>query len=1106
MHSMTGHPTKWMAVAALAVLLLTAAAAAPAPAAVRDDGRAGRIRAEPIATIQAGGIHVGREEMLYLQALHGDSTPVVLPWMEEPGPFLDEGLGGRIRTLASDPLRPGPLPPGEAPLPVLPPDGGAWGPLAPPLARSFPGLSDNRTRIPPDTHGAAGPDHLASILNSGFAVFDKTTGAVVFGPISLQAFWAPLGTGAGQPADFPFDPKILYDQYSGRWMVTSDSNPRTANSWVLFAISSSSDPTAGFTLYALRADSTGANWADYPGFGVDPDWVYINNNMFAVSSAPFYVRFWVIDKASALAGGPLTVHVIDNAVGGGTWQPTHAFGPTSVNYVINQGWSGGGATRYLRIQEFSAPAGTPVLTDLGWIRVADYGFDSLADAPQPGCSARINTNDTRLLNAVLRNGKIWATGEVDDPVDDGIGMAEVAWYEIDPGLANGAGSNGPIQQGRVAHPSLYYYFPSIAVAQNESVALGFTGSDGSTFAGGFYTMRHATDPPGTMRSVSLLKAGEDPYLKTLGSGRNRWGDYSATVIDPTDDLTFWTLQEYALPEDSPGCPTDNTGMWGTWWGRFGLCAADAECSDGVACTVDVCDPADPGGDAFGCVRTPDDGLCDDGVVCTVDACDPASGCANTPDHGACDDGNPFTVDRCDPVLGCSNTFGQDRDGDLIPDHLDNCPDDPNPGQEDRDGDGNGDVCDACPDLPAAGPMDEDGDGVIDMWDNCPCVFNRDQADWDGDGFGNACDNCPFHYNPDQEDGDGDGLGDVCDPTPGCTDDGDCDDGDLCTTDRCEPSGRCVNDPVDCDDSDLCTADACDPAVGCVYAAVDCDDGVGCTFDTCDPALGCVNLPDDALCDDGVGCTDDACDPAAGCLNTPDDAQCDDGVGCTDDVCDPAIGCTSTANDALCDDGVACTIDACDPASGCSNVPDDALCDDGVVCTIDACDPAAGCSNTPDDAVCDDEVGCTDDVCDPVADCGNTPNDALCDDGDPTTIDTCDPVRDCLHLPGNDADGDGVPDDVDNCPDTPNPGQENRDGDARGDACDVCPDLPARASMDEDGDAVIDPWDNCPCVFNRDQADWDGDGFGNLCDNCPYAWNPGQEDSDGDGVGDACDWW
>src|SRR5439155_4675176 len=37
-----------------------------------------------------------------------------------------------------------------------------------------------------------------------------------------------------------------------------------------------------------------------------------------------------------------------------------------------------------------------------------------------------------------------------------------------------------------------------------------------------------------------------------GSAPYRWGDYSQTVVDPTDNMTFWTFQEYANATNSWG--------------------------------------------------------------------------------------------------------------------------------------------------------------------------------------------------------------------------------------------------------------------------------------------------------------------------------------------------------------------------------------------------------------------------------------------------------------------------------------------------------------------------------------------------------------------------
>ncbi|GEM_PF-4702092 len=78
----------------------------------------------------------------------------------------------------------------------------------------------------------------------------------------------------------------------------------------------------------------------------------------------------------------------------------------------------------------------------------------------------------------------------------------------------------------------------------------------------------------------------------------------------------------------------------------------------------------------------------------------------------------------------------------------------------------------------------------------------------------------------------DGCGGTC---------GTCPAGESCVGGGCEAPPAC-DSAADCDDGNPCTADACDPAVGCTHTPVVCDDGDASTVDSCDPATGCVYTP------------------------------------------------------------------------------------------------------------------------------------------------------------------------------------------------------------------------------------------------------------------------
>jgi hypothetical protein len=435
--------------------------------------------------------------------------------------------------------------------------------MAPALDTSFSGIGNldaiNVSQfdvIPPDTMGAAGPVHLVTILNSSFAVFLKATGALL-NHVSMPSFWASLDPATDNASRLAFDPKVLYDTSSGRFVAITLSANDAPPSWIFIAVSPPSGPLGAWVKVAIDADLDNNvqqfnNWADYPGLGVDASNIYVTANMFNAAGNFQYSKVWVVPIDQLLNGEPaaLTWTEIRQPPGSGdSLQPAHTFGAAPAEYVIREAGSG-----FLSLASITSPGGTPTWNDLGLVTVAAFTSTSaLPGVPQFGNPNTIDPGDTRLLNAVYRNGSLWTTHNVAVG-----GKVEVAWYRTNPSAVS------MVDQGRIRDPLRWYFYPSIAVNQDNAVAVGFSGSSSFEYASAYYTARRNTDPPGTMQPPSLLKTGVASYFKTLSGTENRWGDFSATVVDPSDNLTFWTLQEYAATPRA----SDGRSMWGTWWGKF----------------------------------------------------------------------------------------------------------------------------------------------------------------------------------------------------------------------------------------------------------------------------------------------------------------------------------------------------------------------------------------------------------------------------------------------------------------------------------------------------------------------------------------------------------
>jgi hypothetical protein len=426
--------------------------------------------------------------------------------------------------------------------------------------------ADGFSYIPPDTHGAIGPSHAMTMLNSHVRIQNKT--GTVTSTVSLASFWSAI-TGD------KFDPKVLYDAGSSRWIAVCDGDGGLATSKVCFAMTTGSDPTGTWNFYEFDADAANTTWADYPGFGVNSTWVAITQNMFTFAGTFVGEKMWVIDKASALDGPPIATTVfatgfdVAGGFGGFTLQPCHTFGAEATLYIVDQRGLASGGTFLIRLSQITGTGPAPVwsvnplspFAGTGLFFVTNNYNYAQIDADQLGLATDIETNDPRMLNAVYRNGRIWCTHSAGLPVaPSSSNRTAVFWYQLNPTISSPIVQSGVLDGGAGMH----YYFPGITANSANDAVVGFTRSDATMFAQGVYAGRMGTDALNTMKPIQTLKTGESSYTKFFSGSQNRWGDYSATVVDPSDDITFWTIQEYAGLKVGTGV---NDGRWGTWWGK-----------------------------------------------------------------------------------------------------------------------------------------------------------------------------------------------------------------------------------------------------------------------------------------------------------------------------------------------------------------------------------------------------------------------------------------------------------------------------------------------------------------------------------------------------------
>ncbi|MEM8954781.1 MAG: hypothetical protein AAGD22_11570 [Verrucomicrobiota bacterium] len=450
--------------------------------------------------------------------------------------------------------------------------------------------------IPPDPIGAAGPDRLISVGNRLIEMRAKD-GSL----IQLDSLFNFFSTAPNWIGTTTFDPKIVYDHYAERFVVVTLERDFDLNrSRILVAVSTTSMPatlTAADWFY-MGIDSADtiegeAVWADYPGFEVDEEAVYITNNMFPFPSEAgnaFGVRLWIIDKGEGggfYAGGEASWQVYDPYANGGVEATTMpalvhgagGIGPDIGTFLVSYGgFISAGGNEFIQVVRIDDPLGTPQF-NLETVNVGDIDDTGAAflNAPQPVVTTPVWANDRRALDAVWRNNLLWMVTTVMPGSGPNEGQATAYWLNLDTSdVVNGdspAGLINPNDGGEIGGediaPGAFTFFPSVAVNASGDAMFGFSASGPTLFAGAYVTGRRNGDAEGSVRPTTTIQAGVDYYIRTFDIfnplARNRWGDYSGTAVDP-DNETFWVFN-MAATERGAETGGGEDGRYGMSWGN-----------------------------------------------------------------------------------------------------------------------------------------------------------------------------------------------------------------------------------------------------------------------------------------------------------------------------------------------------------------------------------------------------------------------------------------------------------------------------------------------------------------------------------------------------------
>ena len=382
-----------------------------------------------------------------------------------------------------------------------------------PITQSYDGIDFNGSNcgcLPPDTNAAVGNGFVVEAVNVQIRVFDQVTGAVLLDEPLQSFFGAPSGG----------DPFVVYDDIANRWYVNAFDS---SDSGLFLAVSNDGSPLDGFKTYDL---TNVGGFPDYAKPGFTKDAIFISFNDFGSNGG--FARIAAISK-KALFSGTLKYFVSTPNPQFRAMPPAQMHGQKKGGiewFVSTDGSDSGGNTiRVTKMTKYLTNSPQFTYTSLP---VTQY--QSAITADQPGGPGTITVfPNTTTYQVHYRNGHL-VTAMASALAADGFVYPKGLYYQI--GVPRHRGTPTLLQQG-VIDPGagVAVQMPSVDEDANGNLGLGWIESSSTEY------LSMWVGSPGNSNSLAAAGGG----FMDFGF---RIGDYSTTMRDPANPLSFWSANEY----------------------------------------------------------------------------------------------------------------------------------------------------------------------------------------------------------------------------------------------------------------------------------------------------------------------------------------------------------------------------------------------------------------------------------------------------------------------------------------------------------------------------------------------------------------------------------